>query len=224
MLSQAFETALNLEEGLSSSADRVRLLEDEERQERQREDRQLLAAVARGEAAALDALYARYASRLYPMARRILADEGDAEDCLIDVFVEIWERPERYDSDRASPGTYLNMLTRSRAIDRLRARERRRRGLDTMHREALPILGEREESALDALVEAQNRQRFERALRELDPGQRVPIELVYFEGLTQTEVAERLGAPLGTVKNRTRRGLARLRRLLRRGPREGTSE
>jgi RNA polymerase sigma-70 factor (ECF subfamily) len=174
------------------------------------DDFQLLDAIASRDAAALSALYDRHAPGVMGVSLRILRDRAEAEEVTGDVFIEIWNRAERFDPTRGHPVAYLLNLARSRAIDRLRSRVRRER--------IFAAQGETEvRSTADPFQDSsisQIRGHLEQAMSQLQPGQREALELAYFDGMSHTEVAARLGQPLGTVKARIRQGLLHLRERL----------
>jgi len=178
-------------------------------------DGQLLGRIAAGENAALGELYDRYGSTLLALALRILRRKPDAEEVLGDVYWELWRNPDRFDPMRASLVGYLLTLTRSRAIDRVRARRRS----EEVH--APPVETERADAmATDptpfaAALHAERGRRIRAALGRLNADQRRAIELAFYSGLTHNEVASELGQPLGTVKSRIRQGLIQLREDLR---------
>jgi RNA polymerase sigma-70 factor (ECF subfamily) len=177
----------------------------------------MLHAVARGDESAFASLYDRYGSILFGLLLRILRDRPEAEDCLQEVFLQIWQRASSYDAARGRPFTWLVTLARSRAIDRLRSTGARTRTEQAAFADA-------GESVADADAEAFRSEQgavVRGALAEIPEEQRRALLLAYFEGLSQTEIAARLGQPLGTVKTRMRSGMMRLRELLR-GKVEGT--
>ena len=173
-------------------------------------DDDLLHAVARGDEAALAACYDRYRVILFSIILRILNDRQEAEDCLQEVFLQVWRRAGDFDEARGRGFTWLVTIARSRALDRLRASGSRLRlaseAAQAPHEEVADAAGESVRSEEGAIVRE--------ALAELPEEQRRPLLLAYFEGLTQTEIAARLGAPLGTVKTRMRSGMIKLRELL----------
>jgi RNA polymerase sigma-70 factor (ECF subfamily) len=174
------------------------------------DDFQLMDAIAARDAEALSALYDRHAPGVMGVCLRILRDRAEAEEVAGDVFIEIWNRAERFDPTRGHPVAYLLSLARSRAIDRLRSRVRRERIFSAPDAvEARSDADPFQDSSI-----AQMRGHLEHALADLLPGQRQALELAYFDGMSHTEVAERLGEPLGTVKTRIRQGLLRLRERL----------
>lgn len=178
---------------------------------RESPDNELLHAVARGDEAALAAIYDRYASILLGLMLRILHSRGEAEDVLQEVFLQVWRRAADFDESRGRAFTWLVTLARSRAIDRLRSLDARGRAVTASAAEPTEQVGD---ASADAL-RAEQGEIVRSALAELSEDQRTTLLLAYQEGLTQTEIAERLNQPLGTVKTRTRAGLAKLRELLR---------
>jgi RNA polymerase sigma-70 factor (ECF subfamily) len=176
-------------------------------------DTQLLRAVANGDSEALAELYDRYHSILFGLLLRILRDGAEAEDVLQEVFIQTWRRASSFDETRGKAFTWLVTIARSRAIDRLRSRSAQER---TALRAAPDPLQEVSDASDDA-IRSEESEKVRRALMEIPEEQRQTLLLAYFEGLSQTEIAEQTKTPLGTVKTRTRSGLLRLRELLRRG-------
>jgi RNA polymerase sigma-70 factor, ECF subfamily len=161
---------------------------------------------------ALDQFYGETSSVVFSLAVRILNDTADAEEVVLDVYEQVWKSAQTFDESRGSILGWLTMLTRSRAIDRLRRSGSRRQ-------RELPIDTTWEMASNDPLPEQQTALQQERALvrqaiEQLSPDQREAIELAFFRGLTHVEVAEALGAPLGTIKTRIRMGIQKLRDLL----------
>ncbi|MEX0885845.1 MAG: sigma-70 family RNA polymerase sigma factor [Phycisphaeraceae bacterium] len=181
--------------------------------DRATEDARLLAHIADGSEAALAQLYDRYSPMVLALALRIVHDRGEAEDVLVDVFHELWTRSSRYNPARGSVLNYLSLLTRSRALDR-----RRRLARGPVSSEAGNTAADRDPGPPEAVWLDERREQVRRALARLRPEQRAALELVYFEGLTQAQVAQRLDQPLGTIKTRIRTGLIQLRDLLRNLP------
>jgi RNA polymerase sigma-70 factor (ECF subfamily) len=167
-------------------------------------DESLLTRMVAGDATALGALFDRHAPLVNGLARRILRDGGEAEDVVQDVFVQVWRDAARFDRGRGSVQAWICIIARSRAVDRLRRRRSRREDGDT----APPAPPAPHRTGDDAPVIAAT---VRRALDGLPVEQRQPLELAYYEGLTQVEIAERLGEPLGTIKTRMRTALLRLR-------------
>jgi RNA polymerase sigma-70 factor (ECF subfamily) len=173
-------------------------------------DVELLHAVARGDEAALARLYDSYRVILFGLMLRILHSRQEAEDVLQDVFLQVWNRAADFDETRGRPFTWLVTLARSRAIDRLRALGSRERVAQNAAREII----EESSDAIEDAIKAEEGRVVRHALKELPEEQRHALELAYFEGLTQTEIATRLETPLGTVKTRMRAGMTKLRDLL----------
>lgn len=173
-------------------------------------DAVLLRAVAGGDEAALSELYDRYRLILFGLLLRILHSRAEAEDCLQEVFIQVWRQASGFNEARGRPFTWLVTMARSRAIDRLRALSSRDRTAQTAARETVEEVSD---AATDAIRSEQGA-RVRAALAALPPEQRHALELAYFEGLTQTEIAERLKQPLGTIKTRTRSGMMKLKEML----------
>jgi RNA polymerase sigma-70 factor (ECF subfamily) len=172
---------------------------------------QLLQRIANGDRESFARFYDQYASLVFTFALRLLQIASDAEDLLQEVFLQVWRQASSYSQERGTPEAWLIMITRSRAIDKLRALRRREQSAPSS--EAATVVGEdvRVESGAAA---SEARLVVRGALGRLPEAQRVVLELAYFDGLTQTEIAHRLGEPLGTVKTRMRVGLERLRGFL----------
>lgn len=173
-------------------------------------DVNLLHAIAQRDEAALASLYDRYRRILFGLLIRILGSREEAEEILQEVFIQVWRRAADFDEQRGKPFTWLVTLARSRAIDRLRQLSARER-LATATAQEAPA--EASDAAQDA-YRSEQKEIVAEALSQLPEDQRQALLLAYFEGLTQTEIAGRLGAPLGTIKTRMRSGLIKLRELL----------
>jgi RNA polymerase sigma-70 factor (ECF subfamily) len=193
-----------------------------------RTDSELVAEVATGNSDALAELYDRHADALYRAAYRRLGDRHLAEEILQDTFLSLWNRAELFDESQGSLRAWLGTIARNRSIDRLRASGRRpspaplsgladdddERVMGRISQEALIASGTR---PIDPEVEADRtevRRAVLAALAGMPDSERRALEMAYFEDLTQSEIATRLGWPIGTVKTRTRRGLFRLRSVL----------
>jgi RNA polymerase sigma-70 factor (ECF subfamily) len=172
-------------------------------------DEALLSLIASSDEAALAELYDRFGGLAYGLALRILRDEALAEDAVQEAFLTVWRTADRFLAERARASTWILTLVHRRAVDLVR-REERRRGepLDVAPEPAAPETVD-EEATLGF-----RRRLVQEALRRLPPEQREALELGYYGGLTQSELAERLDQPLGTIKSRMFTGLARLRELL----------
>jgi RNA polymerase sigma-70 factor (ECF subfamily) len=181
-------------------------------------DADLVHAMARGEEWAATALYDRTSPALYGLALRIAGQPADAEEVILETFAQAWRDAARFDASKASVIAWLTMMTRSRALDAVRARQRRDKVTDTAGQEPdAPVAMSQPTPTADiALEQAERAQAVSRALGSLPDPQRRAIELAFFEGLTHPEVAERLREPLGTVKTRIRLGMQKLRDTLAR--------
>jgi RNA polymerase sigma-70 factor (ECF subfamily) len=167
------------------------------------DDMRLVARVRAGDQQALAELYDRYSSVVYGVALRILQDTGAAEDVLQDIFLQLWRRPDAFDSSRGSLTAWLAVIARHRAIDRLR---KRRPESDI---EGCVIAGgsdPRDETERSLIIE-----KVRGVMSEMGADQRTAMEMAFFQGLTHTEIAEKTGEPLGTIKTRIRGGLQMLR-------------
>jgi RNA polymerase sigma factor (sigma-70 family) len=171
-------------------------------------DEAVLALIARADEQALSELYRRFARLAYGLAFRILRDDALAQDAVQEAFLGVWRSAGRFTAERAKPSTWLLTLVHRRAVDLVRREERRR---------TEPLQPDSEAADSEAPDEAEllnERQTIREALRKLPPEQREAIELAYYGGYTQSELAERLGQPLGTIKSRMFTGLGRLREAL----------
>ena len=178
-------------------------------------DLDLLARIRASDASALDALYARYASPVYSLVWKILQNAEESEDVALDVFWQIWRQADRYDPSRGAPPAWIFTVARSRAIDRLRARQRREDRTISFDDPAAKLDPLDEEAGPDQVASfRQTRDAVREAMQTLPPSQREAVELAFFKGLTHVEIATKLRQPLGTVKTRIRQGLIRLRRQL----------
>jgi RNA polymerase sigma-70 factor (ECF subfamily) len=171
-------------------------------------DPELVASLAAGEVEALRTLYQRYGALCYSLAVRILGDPGRAEDVVQDAFIRLWTHANSYDSARGSLRTWLLTAVRHRAIDYLRGRPGRERQEVEIGPE-LPAHGVGSDPWRD-VAESLERQAVRQALASLPPDQRQVVELAYYGGYTQREIAEIVSAPLGTIKGRTRLALEKL--------------
>ena len=178
-------------------------------------DKAMLARAASGDQAAFAQLYDRLSGPLYSLAVRILGDAAEAQDALQDVFLQIWRRAAKYDAEQSSVFSWAMLMTRSRVIDRLRARGRRSRvvvsstdDVNDTHAAADASVAETVTDTVDRSDEAV---RVRSIVNKLPPEQRQAIELAFFSDLTHHEIAKQLNQPLGTIKARIRRGLLKLR-------------
>lgn len=183
---------------------------DEER----RHDAQLLAHIASGDEAAFASLYDRFAPGLFSMIVKMTHDEKEAEDVLQEGFTQIWRRAATYDPARSSPFTWAVMILRNKAIDRIRVRQRQERTLEKATVE-FSHFAEADETSADEAGRRDDGALVRSALKKIPDDQQKAVELAFFSGLTHEEIAEKLGAPLGTIKARIRRGLLKLRDFLK---------
>ncbi len=170
-------------------------------------DAELLARVGDHDREAFEVLYGRYVRPVFGLALRRLGDRGHAEEAVQDAFAAVWRSAATYRPERGAAGAWLYTVARNSIVDRLR------RGGPATDAE-LPELASAEAGPAERAEDSDVSWRFHRALEELQPREREVIELAYWSGMSQSEVAEYLGLPLGTVKTRTRSGLARLASLL----------
>ena len=176
----------------------------------------LVPAVARGDLAAFERLYDRYSSTIYALLLRILSSPDDAQEVLQETFVKVWTSARMFDALRGSEVAWLISIARSRGIDRLRSRKIRSDRENDAGREISIQSGfvHSPTGAEDAIL-SEERAAVRSALSELPEAQRIALELAYFDGLSQSEIAEKLGEPLGTVKTRMQLGMKKLRERLR---------
>jgi RNA polymerase sigma-70 factor, ECF subfamily len=171
-------------------------------------DEALVALAARSEQSALAELYDRYGRTAYGLALRVLHDQALAEDAVQEAFLAVWRTASRFMPEKGSASTWILTLVHRRAVDTVRREQRRR--TDSLELAAEPAVEGVEE---DAWLRFQ-RERVQAALRRLPDAQREALELAYYGGFSQSELAERLGQPLGTIKSRMFTGLSQLREQL----------
>ncbi|HET7585014.1 MAG TPA: sigma-70 family RNA polymerase sigma factor [Gemmatimonadaceae bacterium] len=177
-------------------------------------DGDLIARIRDGDETAMTDLYDRHADLLLALAYRVLGDRADAEDVVLEVLERAWRDASRFDERRGSVRAWLVTMVRSRALDTLRARGRQVRLAESAARGGVDAGADEPMTGDDPAARAEwgdDRRVVTAALRELPPAQREAIELAYYGGLSQSEIAARLGAPLGTVKTRIRDGMQKLR-------------
>ncbi len=177
----------------------------------------LIAALAAGDERAAGRLYDRYASMLMAVAFRITRSRADAEDVVLETLEQAWRQAQRYERSRGSLDAWLAVIARSRAFDRVRTDQRRNRRLVSVEDTpggAFPDAIDESGSTMDVAEASEARVLVARALAALPAAQREAVELAFYDGLSHSEVADRLGEPLGTVKTRIRMGMKKLRGML----------
>ena len=187
------------------------------------EDQKLVMAMARSDEHAAARFYDKYSAAMFALAMRIVGESADAEDVVLDAFTQAWNSAARYDAERGSVLGWLTTMTRTRALDFVRGRGRRTKAVDTASRSMGddPVaVAASAPSAVDVVEQGERAEAVTSAMGILSGHQRDAIELAFFEGLTHSEIAERLGEPLGTVKTRIRLGMQKLRDVLRDTPQE----
>src|SRR5436309_10826686 len=177
---------------------------------------ELIRQMVAGDREAFARFYDRYAPLVFPLIQRILRERADASDVLQEVFWEAWQGAAGYDPARGSPEAWIVTRARTRSIDQIRAMRRRAVTFVAPLDDAL--VSSPGDPGGDAAERAEDGRTVRDALVQLPPAQREVIELAYYAGLTQTEIAERIRQPLGTVKTRIRLGLERLREVVKTSP------
>lgn len=172
-------------------------------------DTELLASLQAGQVEALRTLYQRYGRLVYTLCHRILHSDEEAEEITQDVFLTLWKK-NAYQANRGSLSRYLVVLARSRSIDKLRSQTSHRQRLHKWHL----MMQDVSPTPLDMASLSERGERTRQALNHLSEKERQVIEIAYYEGLSQTEIAQRLNIPLGTVKSRSRQALRKLRQTL----------
>jgi RNA polymerase sigma-70 factor (ECF subfamily) len=181
-------------------------------------DFDLVRSMAGGDESAVSALYDRYGAVLYAVAYRIVGQKADAEEVVMEAFAQVWRDAVRFEAARGSVAAWLTMISRSRALDHVRSRDRRERLNTSAAREEqvqTPGGGSWGSDPGYQVEQTERQKRVAVALESLSPVQRQAIELAYYDGLSQSEIAERLNEPLGTIKTRVRLGMMKLREALR---------
>ena len=179
------------------------------------EDIRLLQRIAERDSRSFQELYRKYSGLLFSAISNVLNDHHDAEDVMQEVLVQIWNKAHLYEPRKGKPLTWLTTMARNRAIDRIRAKQRRSRLNDEFEVENKHVQPEFESSGRDLLQDKERDSILRGAVAKLTEDQKEAIHLAYFSGLTQAEVAEKLREPLGTVKARIRRGVNRLEGLVK---------
>ncbi|MES2468221.1 MAG: sigma-70 family RNA polymerase sigma factor [Verrucomicrobiota bacterium] len=181
----------------------------------QAEVRVLLRGIANGDRVCYAEFHRRFSGMVYATAIQVLHNHEDAQDTAQEVFTSLWKKAKMFIDDRGKPSTWLAAMARNRSIDKLRSRQRRSRLNDSFEDESRTEEQlVRTDPAMEASVNELG-QHVRSAVMELSPEQREAIQLAFFEGLTQLEIAQKTGEPLGTIKARIRRGLGRLRTMVK---------
>lgn len=173
------------------------------------DDETLIRRIASQDQSALTALYDRYSQVIYALIYRMIGVAEEAEEIILDVFLQVWRTAHRYDPHKAQVNSWLFMIARSRALDRLRRQSRQERTVLMLQQTQMPLdLNSPPEAYI---IRAENHQRLHHALAQLPQEQRQAVELAYYYGLSHTQIAVKLGVPPGTIKSRIRMGLQKLR-------------
>lgn len=174
-------------------------------------DTEVFHALKMGNPSALGVLYDRYGGIVYRLALKILADPPASEDLTQEVFLALWQK-KNYDPQRGSINNFLMTMTRSRAIDRIRSQGAKQRSIERwgQNLEAAPVAP----SPLELASISERAKRVKEAIQTLPENQRRVLEMAYYAGMSQSEIAEKLNTPLGTVKTQGRQGLIKLKRIL----------
>ncbi len=182
------------------------------------DDKELVEQMSRGRTEAVAELYDRYAGMLKALALKILRDAADAEEVLQETFLQAWRQAARYDPRRSSVSTWLVLITRSRSIDRLRTLQVKQRTAAAAQREN-PDLHTSPQGVSTVLLQ-ERRKRLREELEKLPAEQSQVLDMAFYGGMTQSEIAEKAGIPLGTVKTRTLLAMKKLRQALQEEIRE----
>jgi RNA polymerase sigma-70 factor, ECF subfamily len=193
---------------------RMRVPNETSSEDRGADQARLIAAMAKGDKAALSNLYDQLSGPLYSLAQRMLGDAAESQDLVQDIFLQLWQTADTYDTSRGSVFSWSATLIRNRAIDRIRMRQRRSELLANAAPDLQPASLTGAADSAGSLWLREKAEAVRQALDELPHDQQQAIEFAYFSGLTQQEIATRLNEPLGTIKARIRRGLLKLKESL----------
>ncbi|MEM7553965.1 MAG: sigma-70 family RNA polymerase sigma factor [Cyanobacteria bacterium P01_A01_bin.84] len=178
------------------------------------DETQLIIQIAQGDQKALSTLYDRYARPIYSLVLKMLNSVEESEEIVLDVFSQVWRTAQNYNIERGRVDTWLFMMARSRSLDRMRSKQRKANTISISNEtDDIKIASNSTLPEEDLLIK-ERRGRIIVALYEIPPEQRETIELAYFQGLTQKEIAEKTGVSLGTVKTRIRLALSKLKSML----------
>lgn len=176
-----------------------------------KDETELIGRMVQGDQSALSQLYDRYARVMYSLAFKILGSVEEAEEVVLDVFAKAWRTAARYDASRSRVDSWLFLMTRSRSLDRLRQRQRQTKVVEAATNTAQVSSSDMPD---EALIINERRAVVAQALSNLPDEQRLVIELAYYQGYSQSEIANKTGLALGTVKTRVRLGLRKLKQSL----------
>jgi RNA polymerase sigma-70 factor (ECF subfamily) len=193
----------------------IQRIEDPAAQQQLEADIDLLRRIGQRDVAAFQAFFKKFNGLLYTTIHRVLNDHEDSEDIMQEVLVQIWQKAHLYEPTKGKPLTWVTTMARNRAIDRIRAKQRRSRLNDDFEAESRSVQPEFDEDTSDLTISRENDRVLQSAVMELTPDQREAIQLAYFGGMTQGEIAGKLQEPLGTVKARIRRGIQRLEQVVK---------
>ncbi len=205
-----FTTATTMTTNITSEVTPIALQWPED----QADLKEMLRLISYGDRAAFDQFHTRFHGMVLATAVQILHNQEDAEDCAQEVFTSLWKKANMYLDDRGKPSTWLAAMARNRAIDKLRSRQRRTRLNDTFEMESRTELPVTRMDPSDFANAHEVGQRVQSAVMKLTPEQAAAIRMAFFDGLTQLEIAQQTGQPLGTIKARIRRGLGRLKEIV----------
>ena len=176
----------------------------------------MLQKVGQRDVQAFQAFYRKFSGLLYSTIHRVLNDHQDTEDIMQEVLMQVWQKAHLYEPAKGKPMTWVTTMARNRAIDRIRSKQRRSRLNDDFESQNKVEQPEFVDDTSDLLIAKEADAVVHNAVMELTPEQRQAIQLAYFKGLTQSEIADQLNEPLGTVKARIRRGVQRLEQVVKR--------
>jgi RNA polymerase sigma-70 factor (ECF subfamily) len=180
---------------------------------------ELMERIVQRDARALETLYERFSKALYSIILSIVKKKEDAEEILCEVFLQVWEKAPSYDLNKGSVYTWLLRMARNRAIDKIRSKSYKNQRQEADDIEDMDdFVSRNAESPLDGILLSERMQFVKTALEHISPDQRLVLETAYFEGYTQSQIAQRLNLPLGTVKTRMRDGMKSLRVHLKEAP------
>ncbi len=180
---------------------------------KEKPDWDVILGIQKGDRAALEVLYDRYSGLVYKLSLRILANPEAAADLTQEIFLAVWNKPEKYQGDRASIAVFLSVMTRSQALNRLRSLKSQQQLIRRFGHMVMP--DSRDNPNLDRATLEELSGQVKAALAEIPNAQRQVLEMAYYDGLSQSDITEKTGVPLGTVKSRSRQGLLKLRELLK---------